>query len=149
VIQKGLPLVQPGMISVLHWKRLTDSDKLEAPESLTGCGYEMPDGFFECISGLVVEVCAPIIPGLLAAYLTSILDDLLDYDCSQSIQELELCRCYAAFSGLDPRWWHVLSSPRSLLQFEHRFNHEQSGEPLYSIVSNALDLLAKCSFIIP
>lgn len=75
----------------------------------------MPDGFFECTSSLVVEVCPAIIAGSLVANVTSILDGLFDYDYPQSPEEFDLCWSDAALSGLSSRWWHLLSSPRSHL----------------------------------
>lgn len=84
----------------------------------------MHNGFFECTSSLVVEVCSAIIPGSLVANVTSILDRLFDYDYPQSPEEFHLCWSNAALSGLSRRWWNLLSSPRSNLQFRDRRNHE-------------------------
>jgi len=53
VIQKGLPTVQLGKISVFG---RSNSNNFEAPESLTGCGPEKPKGFFACTSAMAMEV---------------------------------------------------------------------------------------------
>lgn len=64
VVQKDLPLAQLGRISVficIFGRRLTNSNTREAPESLTGCGHETPEGLFECTFGLIVEARLAII----------------------------------------------------------------------------------------
>ena len=53
VIKQGFRLAQLGRISVLGRGH---ANVRKAPESLTGCGHEMPKGVLERTSGLFVEV---------------------------------------------------------------------------------------------
>jgi hypothetical protein len=63
VVQKSLPVAQLGTIlfSVHFGRKLTNSDNCKAPENLTGCGHERPEGLFECTFGLIVEVRPAIV----------------------------------------------------------------------------------------
>ena len=40
-----------------------NSNNIKAPESLAGCPHVRPQGFYVCVSSLIVQVRPPVVPG--------------------------------------------------------------------------------------